>query len=372
MDINLVSPINSLGYGAVGYNVLKALTKQGHSVALFPIGNPQWPTSEESNKIISDARQRSVLFNKDASSIRIWHQFELDMFPGGGPKIGWPIFELDSFTDREKHHIASLDAVFVCSDWAKEIVEKINPRVFTIPLGVDPELFYYDEAGLSTRQYWNKNTTVFLNVGKWEVRKGHDELCAAFNAAFKPSDDVELWMMCDNPFLGPDGNYEWRKKFAASTMGSNVKFFDRVGAHGELRKIYAQVDCIVSPSHAEGWGLPTLEAMACGAHVIATNYAGHTQFLNKNNSFLLDVTGKEIANDGKWFHGQGAWCSFSIEQLVEHMRMVHELKQSGQLKPNVAGIENAKTFSWNNSANDIISALAMINNTRLAACTVGV
>lgn len=366
MDINLVSPINSLGYGAVGFNILKALVNDGNAVALFPIGNPQWPSSDESVKLISDAKQLSVLFNKNAPSIRIWHQFELDMFPGSGPRIGWPIFELDSFTDREKHHIGNLDAVFVCSDWAKSIVEPINSEVYTIPLGVDSELFYYDESGLSTRQYWNKNTTVFLNVGKWETRKGHDELCAAFNAAFKQSDDVELWLMCDNPFLGPDGNYEWRKKFASSSMGSHVKFFDRVGAHGELRKIYAQVDCIVSPSHAEGWGLPTLEAMACGAHVIATNYAGHTQFLNKDNALLLDVTGKEIANDGKWFHGQGAWCSFSIEQLVEHMRTVHSLKQSNQLKQNINGINTGKAFSWRNSAKEIITSLAMINSRRMS------
>jgi hypothetical protein len=40
---------------------------------------------------------------------------------------------------------------------------------------------------------------VFLNVGKWEYRKGHDVLLEAFNKAFEPTDNVRLVMNCHNP-----------------------------------------------------------------------------------------------------------------------------------------------------------------------------
>lgn len=363
MEINLNAPINNLGYGIASFNVLKELVKLGHSVALFPIGNPSWPASKESNALLDDAKKRAVLFNPKASAVKIWHQFELDMFPGKGLHIGFPIFELDKFNEREKHHLSSLDAILVCSHWAKSVIEQngITVPTFVVPLGIDPDLFFYDEQGHNARQYWNKGTTIFMNAGKWEKRKGHEELCAAFNAAFGIKDDVELWMLNDNPFIGYE-NFEWRKKYANTTMGPRVKFFDRLDSHGELRKLFAQVDVGLFPSHSEGWGLETLEMLACGNHIVATNYSGHTEYLNEDNALLLEPTGMEVANDGKWFQGQGSWCTYDLDQLVSHMRVLHDRKQSGNLTVNKAGLVTAKKFTWENSARVLVQSIQGLIN----------
>lgn len=360
MDINWVGPINQLGYGVASYNLLRSLVKAGHKVALFPLGNVSWPKSEESMQLINNALKLKESFNRKAPSIRVWHQFELDMFPSD-VKIGFPIFELDKFSETERHHLNSLDYIFVCSAWAKQVLENNNIRVpsFVIPLGVDNDRFFYEPDGHNQRQYWNKSATIFMNVGKWEVRKGHDELCAAFNAAFSPSDNVELWMMNDNPFIGHE-NFEWRKKFAVSSMGNRVKFFDRIDDQFELRKIFAQIDAGVFPAKAEGFNLEPLEMMACGAHIIATNYSGHTEYMNERNARLLEVTGMELAQDGKWFHGQGAWATFSLEQLVDEMRKLHSDKQSGTLSYNKSGIETAKRLSWDNCAAKLANVLEEI------------
>ena len=40
MQINLMTPINQLGYGVAGLNIFKELRKQA-DVSLFPIGEPQ-------------------------------------------------------------------------------------------------------------------------------------------------------------------------------------------------------------------------------------------------------------------------------------------------------------------------------------------
>jgi len=361
MDINWVGPIGQLGYGVASYNLLKSLIGAGHKVALFPIGNVSWPKTDESTRILDFALKSKETFNHKAPSIRIWHQFELDMYPSN-IRIGFPIFELDKFSDKEKHHLNSLDYIFVCSEWAKRVIESNNIQVptFVVPLGVDNDKFFYEPDGHNQRQYWNRNSTIFMNVGKWEVRKGHEELCAAFNAAFSPTDDVELWMMNDNPFIGHE-NFEWRKKYALSTMGNKVKFFDRVDNHAEIRKIFAQIDVGVFPAKAEGFNLEPLEMMACGAHIIATNYSGHTEYMHDRNARLLDVTGMEVAKDGKWFYGQGAWSTFNLDQLVDEMRKIHSEKQSGKLLFNKSGVETAKKFSWDNGASKIIKVLEEIN-----------
>ena len=123
----------------------------------------------------------------------------------------------------------------------------------------------------------------------------------------------------------------------------------------------AQTDCGVFPARAEGWNLELLEMMSCGKQVIATNYSAHTEFCNHNNCLLIDTDNVEPAQDGKWFFGQGNWAKIEQKQfhsLVEHMRMIHDLKQSGKLNINSSGIETAVKFSWENTAKEIVNVLS--------------
>jgi len=136
MFLNLVGPINQLGYGNVGFNVLKTLADEGHMVAYFPIGQPQWEAPVD---FAQRALEAAKTFPPDAPSIRIWHQNDMAMMPGRGKRIGWPIFELNRFDMQEEHHLRSCDELFVCSEWAKEILkaEGFDMPIHVVPLGGD-------------------------------------------------------------------------------------------------------------------------------------------------------------------------------------------------------------------------------------------
>lgn len=363
MFVNLVAPINPLGYGVVGFNVLKALYESGHNVSYWPIGQkPVWENDPRAVQIIKETSENAAVYNSEAPSIRIWHQHQLDMFPGSGPRIGWPIFELDKFNLRELHHLTNVDKLFVCSQWAKEVLERNKDisrdiPVHVIPLGVDPNVFYRDEASRENRPYWTIDSTIFINVGKWEKRKGHEELLEAFNMAFTPDDKVELWMVNENPFIGK-GNQEWKRRYISSDMGKRIKILPRVNTQAELRGLFSQVDFGVFPSHAEGWNLEILELMACGTPCIATNYSGHTEFLDETNSMLIEPTGMEDAKDGIWFHGQGQWCSFDVEKLADAMRAAHDMKQSNKIDLNFPGLNpTVSKYTWKNTIKEIEKAL---------------
>jgi len=352
MDLNIMAPINQLGYGIAGLNICKELTKICNT-SLSPIG-PIEVTLQQDVEPVKKALSNYQMLNFNAPCVKVWHQNDMGAFVGKGKRIGFPFFELDTFDELEKHHLNSLDALFVCSQWAKNICLKnlkLNEnQIHVIPLGVDRNLFPTAENNT------NKNT-IFFNCGKWEVRKGHDVLVEVFNKSFNENDDVELWLMCSNPFLSPEESNHWESFYKQSNLGNKIKILPRAKTQAEVYNVMSQVDCGVFPSRAEGWNLELLELMSCGKNVIATNFSAHTEFCNTENCFLVKTPEIETAYDGKWFAGKGSWAKLSdtvIQDFIKNMKNIHQLKQSQELKPNKNGVITAEKFSWEESARKIL------------------
>lgn len=352
--MNIISPINQLGYGIAGFNICKHLSRKEH-VALWPIGNPEIYTQEDFD-IIQPLMRSAVMPNFKDPCIRIWHQHDMSQFVGNGQRIGFPFFELNKFSSIEKHHLNNVDTLFVTCEWAKQVcVDNLTlSDIKVVPLGVDCEIFKPSEENENDR-------TIFFNCGKWEKRKGHDVLPLVFNKAFTENDNFELWMMTSNPFLSPEEEAGWQNLYKNTKIGNKIRFIPRVKTHEEVYSIMKKVDCGIFPSRAEGWNLELLEMLACGKHVIATNYSAHTAFCDSENSLLLDITSYEKAQDNKWFDGKtGEWANISfsnINQLVEMVKYIHEQKQSGSLKINENGVKTAQNFTWDNTANEILQSI---------------
>lgn len=346
-----MAPINQLGYGHVGMGIAKSLfDKCNLSLAL--IGGAD-VTSTKDVEILSNALSNAKFLDFDAPCIRIWHQNDMSMFMGRGERIGFPIFELDNFTNLEKHHLESLDRIFVASKWAKDVVCKtINTS------GIHVDVIPFGQNGRLNKPKFNGKasnpTTKFFTCGKWEIRKGHDKLIEAFNKAFEDEDDVELHMMCTNPFLDETATREWKNLYMNSKLGHKVRFISRVKSHEEVMSIMDDMDCGVFISRAEGWNLELLEMICRGKPVIATNYSGHTEFCNKNNALLVEIDSLVPAFDGIWFDGKGGnWANLGekqIDQIVEHMRAIHKQRYINEF----GFTETRNKFTWNNTATEIL------------------
>ena len=358
MKLNLQAPINQLGYGIAGINILKALQSGGVEVSFFPVGQPQ-VTNQTDADAVRKGLETAQMFDPQAPCIKIWHQNQMAERIGSGKFIGFPIFELDTFNDLEKHHLLACDELMVCSQWARRVVTgnnfgyykadgrpKLPPKTHVVPLGVDTKLF----QGLSDRQ---DDKTIFFNCGKWEIRKGHDILINAFKKVLEHGEDAELWMMCTNPFNSPEEDARWHQLY----NHPKVKLIPRAETQAEVYNIMSQVDCGVFPSRGEGWNLELLEMMAAGKHVVATDYSAHTEFCTKENAGLVSIKDTESAFDGKWFFGQGNWAKIGAhEELDLYMKMMkYILDKKGTV--NLAGIETAKKFSWQNTAREMIRCL---------------
>lgn len=349
MNINLNIPINDTGYGVVSKNIAKQLYKDNH-ISLFPIGQSSAKNQKEYDMYMQ-MLNNAITFNANAPTLKIWHQFDLAQRVGNGIYTAFPFFELDTFDDREKHQMKVPDQFVVASNWAKEVMEKngITQSIKVVPMGVDRSIF---DGSLYENEIANKDKYIFLTIGKWEVRKGHDILDSIFSKAFPSETDVELWILAaehTSSYCTKHEIEEWKHKYAKD---SRIRIIGGVETQQEIAKIIQYTDCGLYISRAEGWNLELLETMSMNKPCIATDYSGHKEFCNTENCFLVNITDLEPAFDGKAFKKQGNWAKIdnnSIEQTIEHMRYVY----NNNIKTNTNGLETAKKLSWENTAKQI-------------------
>ncbi len=372
MSINVTSPCNQLGYGVVSLNILKSLEAIEANPAAWFLGPVEAPP--EDHELLNRLSARTATYDRNAPSLRIYHQFDLAQHVGVGYHIGFPIFELTKFKPNELNHLRSQDGLVVCSKWAKRVLLDdgfCGSDIFVVPLGVDREIFNVSSKPVNSDTFGghvvNGDMTNFFNCGKWEYRKGHDVLCDAFNNAFEKADDVALFMNCHNPCFSDQKKYlaynqQWTTFYKNSKLGDKISISpSRLPRQQDVAEVMRTMDCGVFPSRAEGWNLELGEMLAMGKHVIATNYSAHTEFCTPDSSLLIQPTTLEDAHDGIWFNaddpawgGQpGQWMEFGddqMDQLVEHLRAIHQRKQEGALGVNQAGIDRMVPFTWEATA----------------------
>jgi len=348
MNLSFYASLSETGYGVAGYNIINALLKKNVTVSTFIAGQRVCPDCPP--EVVESASQSCQNFDNDAPFVKMWHQFDLINRVGKGSYLGWPIFELDSFNEHELFHLNVPDELIVCSNWAKEIMTNAGfANTHVVPLGVDNKIFFPADTNNEDGPY------KFFTAGKWETRKGHDVLINCFSKAFDNNDDVELHLLTHNPFLNEEQTKYWMSLCASSKLANKILIYDRVQSQKDVAAFINKCDCGIFPSRAEGWNLELLESMSCGKPVITTNNTAHIDYCNSSNAHLIDTPNKELAHDGKWFFGQGNWAELDLdeeEQLIEYMRQCYRDRPD-----NPAGLETARQFSWDNSANILTGVL---------------
>ena len=345
--MNIISPISChTGYGITGYNIWNELYTHNTDTTLFNIGDISIEDHWNKDNIIRSLSNQEH-FNSTNDCLKIWHTNDILFRPIGNSKYGClTFFELNHIPQREIKSINLLDYIFVASEWAKNVLldQGVTTSIIVCPQGVDRDIFTNNYI-----QPPKDDTYIFINIGKWEVRKGHDILYQIFNSAFSKDDNVALWMINTNPFLTQEQTQKWIDLYKNSELGEKIKIFPRIKSQKQLAILMQYADCGIFPSRAEGWNNEAIEMMSVGKPIIITNYAAHTQYCNKHNAYLIDIDRLCEARDDMWFKNTiGQWADINnrcIEQFIENMRHVY----SYRITTNPFGVSTAQTLSWANT-----------------------
>lgn len=336
MKLVVAGPANSLGYGVVCVNTIHALSKLGVEVYYHP-----WPEDDpdplgwESLGAYRGAIWRSVeeahsRWNKHKPDkmphLHIWHEWQLGG-PWSGPTIGMPFFETEPVREQALPPLRSCYKVVVPSRWARGVLDRSGVKADYVQyVGVDPKV-YKPEPRKRTKRF------TFLHVGKYEVRKGIDVLLQAFNRFCAKDKDSQLWLLIDNPFYPKwYGEYLSRVTVAGSRIHERVWPLRPRPTMHEMANLYRSVDAVVQPSRGEGFGLPALEALACGTPVAATAVSGHSEFVEQMGGVVIPAGDLVPALDGMFFRDpMKKW--FDVDPAHVHKAMVELREKKPKPKP---------------------------------------
>jgi glycosyltransferase involved in cell wall biosynthesis len=168
-----------------------------------------------------------------------------------------------------------------------------------------------------------------LHVGSTIPRKRIDALLQIFASILRVLPDARL-IRVGGPFTDDQAELVERLNLSQSIL--TLPFLDR----GVLAAVYRRAALVLQPSESEGFGLPVIEAMACGTPVIASDLA-----------VMREVGGDAVrycpVND------LSAWHDTVIELLDERTHQPDRWSVRRQ-----AALTQAARFSWAGHARKLV------------------
>ena len=252
--------------------------------------------------------------------------------PGYERYIGYTMFEMADIPHKWIESCRHMDEIWVPSTFNYETFTRGGlpaENIKIVPLGVNVDIF--DPAKTPPMQIPGIKGFNFLSTFQWSKRKGWDILLQAYLKSFSREDDVALVI---RSFHTDGSSIETRIRKYIAHLGYDINKIPRIAvvseriAERDMPSLYKACQAYVLPTRGEGWGLPFMEAMAMGLPAIATRFSAHLDFMNDENSYLIDNLGteqidEEQLNDNPVYLGT-SWGIPSLEHTAELMRYVYD------------------------------------------------
>lgn len=223
------------------------------------------------------------------------------------------------------------DAIVTDSEFSRSEIVKYYPqfagKIRVVPCGVDLQRFHpvEDAAAIAqVRETYGIGERYFLYLGTLEPRKNLERLIEAYAAYAKSMDDPAQLVLAGGKGWLYDGIFA---RVQALGLEDRVIFTQYIASE-DMCALMSGALAFTFPSLYEGFGMPPLEAMACGTPVLVSDAAS-----------LPEVTGDSAVI-------VRAEDTDSITQGLVRLATDADLRR----RLSQEGLARAKTFTWERSA----------------------
>jgi glycosyltransferase involved in cell wall biosynthesis len=221
--------------------------------------------------------------------------------------------------------------IITVSEFSRDAILRAYPvspdKVRVIPNAASPEfrVVARGRAARTVRDHFGLEAPFIFSVGDLQPRKNHIGLINAFARLLAAHPDLSHHLV----LAGQKTWFTSRVVAAAQASGlaSRIHFTGFV-SDSDLVQLYNACDCFVFPSFYEGFGLPILEAMACGCAVACSNTSAMPE-VAEGAGLLFDPRNPA-----------------SIARAMADVLLDEDLRKRMETR----GLQRATHFSWRKSA----------------------
>lgn len=321
--------INVTGYlgfdsslGEVGRRIVDAL--QAAHVPVSPIdhyrtGSPRRPTTgKERWREGNTAHHATNLVVVNADQFHFFVADHQSTLLAGRKTIGYWFWELETVPDAMVEAIDQVDEIWVGSRFVGDAFARVTDKpVRWVPIPV-PEPVASKRAratfGLPDDRYVFTVTFDHFSVAE---RKNPYGAVEAFRRAFSDGEGPVLFVKTVN------GDKRWQnheRLLLAAAGRSDIVILDEHLDRADQMAALVVSDCLISLHRSEGLGLHCAEAMWLGKPVIATRYSGNLDFMDDDNSVLVDYTLVPVEHGEGVYPPDAVWADPDLDQAAAWMR----------------------------------------------------
>jgi len=328
-------PFDSSGYGNAARQYLLGMYQNDLPIVLKGV------TFEQHNRGISKVRNQEffehLMSNEvdyDTVLAHLTPEWYAEHYEKGKVNFSYSVWETDKLWHEWVDWLNAMDGLITASEWNKQVYIScgVTRPIEVVPHAIDFD-FYNSDVTPDTEinDFRTGKEHIFYTIGQFTERKNLQGLLVAFQQAFEGRDDVGLVVKT----FGTDysSHHQGGTKNAISSYLSDLRMagweekvflITEQLTDSDIVQLHKDCDYYVSLHRGEGAGITLLEAGAVGNPIISTGWSGSTEFLNKQNSFLIDYKMTPVRNMPwiPWYTANQRWAEPNLDQAIEAMRAI--------------------------------------------------
>jgi glycosyltransferase involved in cell wall biosynthesis len=354
-------PLNSTSLGQVSFSILRELFERGENINLFPIGNIDVSTQDQNPNFLEWIRVSIETapreYSRNTPIFKLWHLMgSLESF--SKKQVLLSFYEVDSPTNTEINIIRNNEKVIFSSNYTIEIFKSLGlQNVDYIPLGFDKTHFKNSEKK-------NINGIQFGLFGKLEPqRKRHLKTLALWAKKFGNNSNYSLNCAIFNHFLDPNQQSQLINQVLGGQKYWNINFLNYIPSNEAYNNLLNNTDIVLAMSGGEGWGLPEFQTVALGKHCLGLNAHAYKDWMNEENSVLINPSSKIPCYDNMFFKqgaefNQGNIFDWNEDDFLNGLdKVVNRFKEN---PINTEGLKLQEKFTYSKMVDQIIAILKSI------------